>query len=270
MENKNEIFKLISENKCKFIAVPNGKTKDEKYLCFLQSNNIQIPISEITEQNVYDYLTNSLNKFCSCGNENKFYSFGQGYQKYCSKTCLHKWRSQNMLGDKNNVYKIPSEKINEIRIKQSNSMRKAIREGRFTPCVTNSWAKSRCDVKIVRNYNEIIVKCRSSWDAYFQLLNPKCEYEKLRIPYIHNNQLKNYLVDFLDTFHKKIYEIKPSSLEDTLINKLKFESADRWAKENNYEFIIITEDWFKNNYDESLIFSQPDYLKMKKLLKQFK
>lgn len=268
MEEKNEILNHLKVNLKKFIMVNNGKTKDEKYNDFFRDSKISLPI-QITEKSVYDYLIDDHNRFCICGNENKFYSFNLGYQKFCSKSCLYNWRSNKMLGDLNTCHSISKEQRLAMNMKTSKSMKKAIHDGKFTPCVTNIWAKSRCTVKIVQESVEKIINCRSSWEAYFQILNPEAQYEKLRIPYTYNNELYNYLVDFIDFKNKKIYEIKPSALEDTEINKIKFNAALNWANTNNYEFIVITEDWFKHNYSESKILNQPDYLKLKRLLIQF-
>jgi hypothetical protein len=174
-----------------------------------------------------------------------------------------------MQGESNNVYRIPNEAKAVIRNKQSVAMKKAIADGRFTPCVTNSWARSRCTVKIIQDSCEKIINCRSSWDAYFQILNPSALYEKLRVQYTYDNKTRNYLVDFIDFENKKIYEIKPSVFEETPVNIIKFNAAVEWAKVNNYEFIVISEEWFKQHYCETNIINQPDYLKMKRLLVQF-
>lgn len=270
MEEKDKILNLIKERKPYFIAKANGKTKDEKYFDFLKENNIILPIPNITERALYDYLLNDNGKFCECGNENRFLTFNLGYTTFCSNLCLHKWRSKKMKGDNNCYHRLSSEKKKISHEKISIKLRQRIADGTFTPHVTNSWAKSRCIINIIQNGVQKIIKCRSSWDAYFQLKNPNFLYEKIRIPYVNNHKICSYIVDFVDILNKKIYEIKPFSIEKTSVNSLKFQAALSWAKNNNYEFIIINEKWFIENYDDRSLIGQPDEKKLKRLLKQFK
>lgn len=171
-----------------------------------------------------------------------------------------------MKGYKNNWFKVSEKRKKEIAKETSIRLKRMISDGTFTPCVTNSWAKSRCIIKV----NNKIIKCRSSWDAYFQLKNSYLEYEKIRIPYTYKNKISNYIIDFVDYENKILYEIKPDSFRETDKNLAKFKAAITWCKNNNYEFKIIGNDWFNNNYDEKLLSNQPDEIKMKRLLKQFK
>jgi hypothetical protein len=150
--------------------------------------------------------------------------------------------------------------------KQSKTMKEKIAKGEFTPCVTNSWANSRCKLEI-DGFNK---KYRSSWDAAFQILNPNCEYEKIRIPYIspEDNDWHNYITDFVDEDNKIIYEIKPDKLQETEVNKAKAKYAVKWTKENNYQYIIISNKWFKENsykinfdkYDEKIFKGMKQFL----------
>ena len=48
--------------------------------------------------------------------------------------------------------------------KTSNTIKKLITEGKFTPCVTNSWANSQCKLLTINGYLKYY---RSSWDAAF-------------------------------------------------------------------------------------------------------
>lgn len=100
------------------------------------------------------------------------------------------------------------------RPEHSKKIKELIASGKFTPCITNSWANSKCKLLHVNNYEKFY---RSSWDAAFQILNPDFEYEKLRIKYIgEDNKEHNYIVDFINDDKKILVEIKPDR-----INKFK-------------------------------------------------
>lgn len=263
---KSEIYEYINKNKMKFLGSNIG-TYDEKLDNWIQKQGLEVPV--YGAQNVFDYLTDNRGKICICGKENKFDYFSKGYKKFCSKKCLYNWRSINMIGEKNNIYKATPETLKEMGRKNSIKMKESISNGTFTPNVTNSWAKSRCVIRINRLGKEIEIKLRSSWDAYFQLKNPNLYYEKIRIPYFINGIFHNYIVDFVDMENKIIYEIKPGGLENSEINQIKFKSARDWSVTNGYKFEIISNDWFIDNYDENVLDNQPDKDKLKRLLKQF-
>jgi hypothetical protein len=264
--NKSEIYNFICNNKFKIF---NSKNKDARLASFLKINEIFLPIS-ITVKNVYDYLTDSNGRYCPiCNNENKFLGFLPGYSKFCSKKCLYKWRSNNMMGSNNNIHKLSPIALKEMGKKNSKHIKEKIANGTWTPNVTNSWCYSKIKVKLLRNGVNEIIKCRSSWEAFFQLKNPNCLYEKIRIPYFYKNNFHNYIIDFVDIDNKIIYEIKPNSEKLKERNKIKFKAAQKWAHNNNFSFIIIDNDWLKENYDDNLLIGQIDEVKLKKLLKQF-
>lgn len=131
------------------------------------------------------------------------------------------------------------------RIKQSNTIKKKIASGEFTPPITNSW--TRWEAFAVKNNKK--KHFRSSWEAAFWLITD-FEYEKIRIPYVLNGKNKIYITDFVDEKQKKIFEIKPDSTRETAKNKAKFSAAQCWATENGYSFEIIGESWFKSNLKE--------------------
>jgi hypothetical protein len=264
---KTEIYNYINKNKMKFLGSNNGNY-DEKMHNWIISEGLDVPVYGF--QNIYDYLNDNKGKYCKCGNINVFNSFSRGYRKFCSKKCLYDWRSNKMIGENNNIYKASKETLKEMGRKNSIRIKESISNGTFTPNVTNSWAKSRCIIKIKRNDKTIEIKLRSSWDAYFQLKNPNLIYEKIRIPYFLDGVFHNYIVDFVDIENKIIYEIKPGGLESSEINQIKFKTANEWCNINGYEFKIISNEWFESNYDESILEEQPDKDKMKRLLKQFK
>lgn len=265
---KSEIYDYINKNKMKYLGSNIG-SYDEKLDVLITKENLDVPVSGA--QNIYDYLTDSKGKYCECcGDENKFKTFSSGYHRFCSKKCLYSWRSDNMMGEKNNIHKASPETLKEMGRKNSIRMKESISNGTFSPNATNSWARSRCIVNIKRNNELINIKCRSSWDAFFQLKNQNLYYEKIRIPYFLNGIFHNYIVDFVDIENKIIYEIKPEGLTDNEINQIKFKSAYDWCSTNGYTFKIISNDWFIDNYDESLLIGQPDEDKLRRLLNQFK
>lgn len=142
--------------------------------------------------------------------------------------------------------------------KLSRIMKQKIASGEFTPCITNSWANSRCRI-CIDGYTKFY---RSSWDAAFQILNPNFEYEKVRIPYVSpiDNQWHNYIVDFVDENNKILYEIKPSSNKSSKIVLAKEKYAKEWCNREGYTFKFISEDYFELNtklidfdaYDEKI------------------
>jgi len=152
------------------------------------------------------------------------------------------------IGEKNGMYgkKHSIDHKNHL----SKVIKEKIKNGEFTPNITNSWANSKTFLQIGdRGYY-----FRSSWEAIFWLKNQTFKFEKLRIPYIDaKNKKRNYLVDFIDDNNKIIYEIKPKSEKEKSNNMLKFDVATKWAKENDYQFQIITEDWFKENLTQENI-----------------
>lgn len=137
-------------------------------------------------------------------------------------------------------------------IKTSIKLKAKIASGEWTPCVTNSWANSRVKIEI----NGFEKGYRSTWDAVFQILNPITEYEKLRVQYIGlDNEYHTYIVDFIDEINKVVYEIKPNNLKSNELNIIKEEALIDWCSQNDYEFISISNNWFKehaNKIDYSL------------------
>jgi hypothetical protein len=266
--DKHDIHKLIIDNKFKIF---NSSKKDEKLKIFLEKLNIELPVI-ITVKNVYDYLIESheIQKYCPvCGNENRFIGYIPGYTKFCSKQCLYKWRSLKMQGINNNVHKMTPEALIKMGKKNSKHIKERILNGTFTPNITNSWCHSKIEVNILQNNINKTIKCRSSWDAFFQLKNQQCLYEKIRIPYFYKDNFHIFIIDFVDIEKKIIYEIKPNSEILQEKNKIKFSAAKKWAADNCFIFKIINETWFKNNFNENLLIGQIEEKRLKKLLKQF-
>jgi len=273
MKSKIEIYDYINNHKMSFLGKSSNKYKEyskiQKFNEWNIDTKIVLEIVPTSMSHLYDYLLDNKGKYCVCGHENSFKSFSTGYSNFCSKKCLYNWRSVTMSGLNNNANKMTPERKLIANEKQSKTMKRLISEGKFTPCVTNSWARSRCIVDINQNGIDKQIKCRSSWDAFFQIKNPKFLYEKIRIPYEFNGNFHNYIVDFVDVGSRIIYEVKPKGEKETPRNKAKFEFAKNWCKVNNYRFEIIDDDWFKLNYDEHLLIGHTDEEKLNRLLKQF-
>lgn len=256
--------------------------------CHIRKHNIS------SEEYYCNYLLNDGKNICNldgCINKTKFIGLKRGYYKFCSQKCCNKvtnsiphsknsiieaekkkqiWYksnegkeylkrlSESRKGKNNPRHKRSKDDWQKSYAKQSNKMKQNIAEGKFTPCVTNSWANSRCKIEI----DGFEKKYRSSWDAAFQIINPNCEYETLRIQYISpkDNKWHNYLVDFIDHDKKIVYEIKPSFFIMNDINKAKLDALNKWSLENNYCCEVISESWFKDNakyidyskYDEKI------------------
>ena len=255
-------------------------------------------------KNYYDIYIKTENegvcKTCHC--PSKFYEHSMKYTECCSKKCStehaktcfkespnykqkiketgtkiseslkqflntkkgneHKTKlSINRRGTKNPMFGKTHTK--EESLHKSTLMKAKILDGSFTPCITNSWANSKCKLYINGQFY------RSSWEAAFQILNPSCIYEKTRIKYVSPRDKKEhtYIIDFTNNIEKILYEIKPSSNIDNDITQAKCEAAHKWADNNGYKFLLITNIWFKENA------ARIDYgkydPKIKKGMKQF-
>ena len=116
------------------------------------------------------------------------------------------------------------------------------------------------------NIYNIKIKYRSSWEAKFHLLNPKLNYEKIRIPYYLEGLRKLYIVDFEDSDNKILYEIKPNSEINSKKNKIKEIAAKEWAVNNGYAYKIISDEWFLENVHKVDFEKNPQLIKP---MKQF-
>jgi len=156
--------------------------------------------------------------------------FGKKYidTKYCSSSCY--WDSS--------VGRVIPE---NVRKKHSESMKKIIFDGKYTPTITNSWCKSKTKV-IINGKDEFV---RSSWEAVFWALNQDLMYEVVRIKYVDiNKKQRNYIVDFYSKERKCLYEIKPKSEKQKPNNILKEKYALKYCKEMNMSYVIIDENYF--------------------------
>ncbi len=283
IEKKDEIYDFISANKKKFIYKKRISEQVE-HMNLLISNICDLRFSSLNE--CFEFFSSHWDKKCKndeCENERKLLSLfpkrsdysniisRYGIYKFCSNSeCNYKSISQRQSGENNTCHRMSEETFKSMCLKNSIKMKKNIKEGRFLPNITNSWAKSRCEIQFYRNNDLIQIKTRSTWDAYFQIFNTDLIYESLIIQYKFNRIEHNYIVDFVDYNNKIIYEIKPSSNISDRKNQAKIRYAKKWCKSNGYTFVLIKDSWFKKNYDEKIVIGQPCEEKMKRNLKQFK
>lgn len=281
---KDKIYDHLSKNKDKFIY---KKQKSDSI------NLLNILISETgydlefgSMYDCFEFLTREWDKKCknkNCTNNRKVTSLfpnredfllvrkKYGIYKFCEDTnCNYKSISERQMGENNTSHRMSEETFNSMCNKNSIKMKLNIKEGKFIPNITNSWAKSRCEISFIRNDEVINIKTRSTWEAYFQIFNPNLHYEKVIIPYLYNNIEHNYIVDFVDYENKLLYEIKPSSNKGNSIVKTKSRYGRKWSKINGYKYILITDKWFIKNYNECLVIGQPDEEKIIRNLRQFK
>lgn len=283
IKQKNIIYDYLYDNRFKFLY---KKTESDRIDAINKIIFDNFNIFFYSFDQCFNYLTQHWDKKCknpSCENNRKLISlfpnrihYENPYRKYgifkfCHlKECNYTSISDRQMGDKNTIHRTTPEKNKKMRKKLSEIMISKIKNGEFMPNITNSWAKSRCDINFIRDGEFIKIKTRSSWEAYFQLFNKNFIYEKIIIPYRHNKVERNYIIDFVDYENKVLYEIKPDSVRNDKRNISKFKYARKWCRENGFKFKIITDKWFHKNYKEELIYGQPSEDKIIKNLKQFK
>ena len=225
-----------------------------------------------TIEDLYLYLNDNKFGICEvCGNKTKFLKFyslnNRIYKQFCCDKCRNIWW-QKKQHENNTCYRIKDKKMMGEKI--SLKLKESIKSGKFTPCVTNSWCHSKINVKFILNDKIESVNLRSSWEAYFQLLNPTIKYEELRIPYFYKNKFHTYIVDFIDYDNKIVYEIKPKSLQLKGRNKIKNIELIKWCTINNYKFKYIDEDYFKKFIVSDDLFKYMDIEYKDKLIKFLK
>jgi hypothetical protein len=153
------------------------------------------------------------------------------------------------------------EKKKELSVKVSKSMRDKIKNGDFTPNISNC-------------YNGIVIKhggisYRSAWEFSFHQLNPHLLYENIRIPYISpkDGKCRSYIVDFVDVNKKILYEVKPFIRQMDDVNISKHKSALKWCEDNDYIYVYISEIYFHDNLNTEIIENWDNNIK--KRLKYF-
>lgn len=141
------------------------------------------------------------------------------------------------FGDKNGMFgtKMSDEQKNN----HSKIMKESILSGRFTPNSNNR--NTHWDAEFSSK------KFRSSWEAWYQSLNPESEYETLRILYKIDGQEKVYIVDFINHSNRTVVEVKPKELTTSKAFLSKWEALVLWGEENRYTPILVTKQWLIDN-----------------------
>lgn len=281
-DEKDKIYDIIAINKEKIIY----KKKEESKIIKLNEILLKFNLSFNSLEECFLYFSKHWDKKCgniSCNNERKLTSLfpnredyikiniRYGIYRFCStKECNYKFISDRQMGDNNTSHRMTEKTFNSMCLKNSIKMKLNIREGKFIPNITNSWANSRCEIRFTKDNEVVNMRTRSTWEAYFQLFNTNLSYEKVVIPYLYKGNEHNYIVDFVDYDNKILYEIKPLSNKDNSRVQTKSKYGRKWCKLNGYRYILITDKWFIKNYNEDLVLGQPDEKKIIKNLRQFK
>lgn len=236
-----------------------------------------LKINSLTSSHVRDRSYLYTTRKCKCGNENIVLK--KSKKKFCSRKCYVNYREYshsestkqkiresnikihndvNWRNSKKEIYLAAHKKL-------SDTMKRKIANGEFTPIITNSRTHWKADI-IIDNKT---IQFRSFWEAAFFILNRDLKYEKIRIPYIFAGSNHSYIVDFVDETYKILYEIKPNSTKESDLNRIKFKAAELWCKENGYTFTIISDEWFLKNAADIDYTKYPDqlYKSMKQFLK---
>jgi hypothetical protein len=228
----SNITKLSHENSQ---LSKKGKNRSERLCITLQKHGIEIPEFR-THEEIRRWFTGEkgdceiCGKLCNLDSSN----IKNGFKQFCSSKCHMLWRSERQKQN-NTINRMLPEKRAEWSRNISIRVKKSIIDGKFTPCVTNSWCNSRRKVVL----DDRVVHVRSSWEEKFLLKNPTFLYEKTRIPYIDmQGNSRIYIVDFTD-LEGNLYEIKPSSKIGE--NSEKIKAAKSYAKFHNVKFFLITE-----------------------------
>jgi hypothetical protein len=124
--------------------------------------------------------------------------------------------------------------------KKSKLIKQRIQDGTWTPHVHNSRTHWECE------FNG--TKYRSSWECIYAALFPTDEYETCRIPYEYDDANFVYIVDFINHTTRVLTEIKPSSHRHDPKVLVKEKAACQWANDMGYEYRIISEDFFTQQY----------------------
>ena len=122
-------------------------------------------------------------------------------------------------------------------------MKRSHFKGKFTPKNPDKYSG---------NVKQIIY--RSSWERLFMVYCDKKESilqwssEEVKIPYIHDVKNRTYYPDFWvfmmnknNALVEKLIEIKPHYQRTMKVNKAKWNAAEEYCKENNMEFLVMTE-----------------------------
>lgn len=131
--------------------------------------------------------------------------------------------------------------------KNSETMKRKIASGEFTPCITNT--RTHWNARIILE-DTTVKRFRSSWEAVFWNSNKHLEFEVLRIPWIDlNNNSHTYIVDFYDKDKNIVYEVKPKNT--WAVQDVKMQQVINYCLINKIKFIWINEDNILSFIDEN-------------------
>jgi len=177
------------------------------------------------------------------------------------------WRENMKLTHQNIdhpwLFNISEEEKNIRRKKSSDSQKKNILDGTFSP-QNNYRTKRRIDIP----FNNKTYYFRSSWEVCFFISNPKLEYESIRIQYVTENERKIYIPDFIDLENKILYELKPKRQYIAQIDKM--DGAIKWCLENDYKFIWVNESNLINFINPEVCMSDNFLVYYNKMIKGLK
>lgn len=240
---ENVTYETLKNNLPKYKSTTTPKYSfmddNDNYMKYLLFVGADLKFPNLLRLSRIEYIDEIDPLYCDyCGNKIKRAQSSSLNRKTCNEKCRQLLCSERMR--KNNpAHKMSKETKKKIAKHNSIIMKSKIASGEFTPCITNSWSRSRIKFG---NFN-----FRSSWEFMFYLLNQNTLYETTRIPYLFEDSIHTYIVDFTDNKHNIIFEIKPKSLILNARNIAKEDSALVWCEENNYSYKIITEDYLIKN-----------------------
>ena len=158
--------------------------------------------------------------------------------KHHSPETIEKIRQSNRIAwtPERKIRQVKINTDNGVYVKMSNTIKKKIANGEFTPKSTNrfTWKRLSSDITGVTTY-------RSSWELKFHETIPHLKFEILRIPYVFEGVNHTYIVDFFDDINNVAYEVKPLSLAETPRNIAKMKALQEWCLQNNATCKLITE-----------------------------
>lgn len=178
---------------------------------------------------------------CPCCNE-----YASKTKGFACKPCGYLKRSETYDNFSDDKKQEISEKLSlagktryesdAVRKSQSDEVKSRILSGKFTPKTTNR----RTDRSKLKKHG---ISFRSSWEIkFYEMMLAKgieLDYETIRIPYTKGAVSHVYIPDFVDEENKIIYEVKPSTLIESVYDKE--HAAIIWCKEHGYEYKYITE-----------------------------
>lgn len=267
------LYKKYGANKYKKDEIINYLKNDKILSNIIDFSNI----TSIEDLYLYFHPTEKNRTVCEiCGNKTPLINYcnpERAFNQFCSEKCRNEWWRDRQKYD-NTSYRMSEMKKYNANKKLSERLKEKIKNGLFTPNITNSWCRSKLIIKF--KYNNIIktVKVRSCWEAMFILLNKHLDYETLRIPYINeNNETHIYIVDFIDKNNKIVYEIKPLRNINKGDNPYKKKALEQWCHDNNYNYKIISDNYFQDTqFNTSLMryMDNENFNKMINIIKRYK